>query len=47
MINKLKLNKASGSDNIPPEPLKHGGRIQRQKLHKLILMTCNNEQLPQ
>jgi hypothetical protein len=46
IINKLKLNKAAGSDNIPPELLKHGGRSLRQKLHKLILMIWNNEQLP-
>jgi len=26
LINKLKLNKVAGSDNIPPELLKHGGR---------------------
>jgi hypothetical protein len=47
IINKLKLNKAAGSDNIPPELLKHGVRALRQKLHKLILMIWNNEQLPQ
>ena len=47
IINKLKLNKAADSDNIPPELLKHGGRTLRQKLHKLILMIRNNEQLPQ
>jgi hypothetical protein len=46
IINKLKLNKAAGSD-IPPELLKHGGRTLRQKLHKLILTIWNNEQLPQ
>jgi hypothetical protein len=33
IINKLKLNKAAGSDIIPPELLKHGGRTLRQKLH--------------
>jgi sorting nexin-29 len=47
IINKLKLNKVAGSDNIPPELLKRGGRTLRQKLHKLILMIWNNEQLPQ
>ena len=47
IINKLKLNKAAGSDNIPPELLKHGGRTLKQKLYKLILMIWNNEQLPQ
>jgi hypothetical protein len=38
IINNLKLNKAAGSDNIPPELLKHGGRTLKQKLYKLILM---------
>jgi len=47
IINKPKLNKVSGSDNIPPELLKHGGRTLKQKLYKLILMIWNNEQLPQ
>ena len=45
--NNLKLNKAVGPDNIPPELLKHGGRTLKQKLHKLIPMIWNNEQLPQ
>ena len=31
IINKLKLNKAAGSDNRPSELLKHGGRTLRQK----------------
>jgi hypothetical protein len=43
----LKLHKAAGTDNVPPELLKHGGRKLRQKLHKLILMVWNNEHLPQ
>jgi len=47
IINKLKLNKAAGSDNISPELLKHGGRTLKQKLYKLILMIWNNKQLPQ
>ena len=47
IINKLKLNKAAGSDNIPPELLKHGGRTQKQKSYKLILMMWNKQQLPQ
>jgi len=45
IINKLK--QAAGSDNIPLELLKDGGRTLKQKLHKLILMIWNNEQLPQ
>jgi hypothetical protein len=47
IIKKLKLNKAAGSENIPPELLQHGGRTLKQKLYKLILMIWNNEQLPQ
>jgi len=47
IINNLTLNKAAGSDNIPPELLKHGGRTPKQKLHELIGMIWNNEQLPQ
>jgi hypothetical protein len=43
----LKLNKTAGSDNTPPELLKHGGRTLKQKLNKLILTICNNEQVPQ
>ena len=33
VINNLKLNKAAGSNNIPPELLKHGGRTPKQKLY--------------
>jgi len=47
IINNLKLKKAAGSDNIPPELLKHGRRTLKQKLHKLILMIWYNKQLPQ
>jgi hypothetical protein len=45
IINKLKLKKAAGSENIPPELPKHGGRTPKQKLYKLVLMIWNNEQL--
>ena len=41
------MNKAACSENTPPELFKHGGRTLKQKLHKLILMIWNNEQLPQ
>jgi len=47
IMNNLKLNKAAGFDNIPPELLKHGDRTLKQKLHKLILIVWNKEQLPQ
>ena len=34
IINNLKLNKATGSDNIHPELLQHGSRTLKQKLYK-------------
>ena len=43
----MKLNKTAGSDNTPPELLKHGGRTLKQKLYKLIPMIWNNDQVPQ
>jgi len=47
IINKLKLNKVAGSDNISLEFLKHEGRTLKRKLYKLIPMKWNNKQLPQ
>jgi sorting nexin-29 len=44
--NNLKTIKAAGSDNIPPELIKNGGRTLRKPLHKLILNIWDNEQLP-
>jgi len=38
IINKLKTNKAAGTDNITGEVIKHGGRTLKHKIHKLI---CN------
>jgi hypothetical protein len=35
-INKLKFNKAAGSDNTPPEVMKNGTRTLKHKRHKLI-----------
>jgi hypothetical protein len=35
-----------GSDNIPPELIKNGGRTLRKTLHELILNISDNEQLP-
>jgi hypothetical protein len=46
IINKLKTNKAAGTDNIPGELIKHGGRTLKQKIHKLILSIWNTEALP-
>ena len=49
IINKLKTNKAAGTDNITGELIKHGGRTLKQKIHKLICniwncdrLNCNN-----
>jgi len=37
-INKLKSNKAGGTDNIIPELIKQGGRSLKQRIYKLIIM---------
>jgi hypothetical protein len=37
IINKLKTDKAAGTDNIQGELIKYGGRTLRQKIHTLIL----------
>jgi hypothetical protein len=46
IINNCKTNKAAGSDNIPPELIKNGGRILRKPLRQLILNIWDNEQPP-
>jgi hypothetical protein len=46
IINKLKTNKVSGTDNIPGKLIKYGGRTLNQKIHKLIQNICNTETLP-
>jgi hypothetical protein len=46
VINNLKTNNAAGSDNIPPELIKNGGRTLRKTPHKLLLNIWHNEQLP-
>jgi hypothetical protein len=46
IINKLKTSKAAGTDNIPGELMKYGGRTLKQKIYKLILNIWNNETLP-
>jgi hypothetical protein len=47
IINKLRLNRAAGSDNIPAELFEYGGRTLKQKLYKFFQMIWNDEQLPQ
>ena len=37
IINKLKSNKAGGTDNIIPKLVKQGGRSMKQRIYKLIL----------
>jgi hypothetical protein len=46
IINKLKSNKAAGTDNVPPEFITSGGRTSKQKLYTLILKIWDKEQLP-
>ena len=46
IINKLKSNKAGGTDNILPELIKQGGRTLKQRIYQLILMIWEKEQLP-
>jgi len=46
IINKLKTNKAAGTDNITGGLIKHGGRTLKQKIHKLICNIWNTETLP-
>ena len=37
VIKKLKTHKAAGSDNIPAELIKHGGKKLQRRIHKLIM----------
>jgi len=46
IINKLKSNKAEGTNNIIPELIKHGGRTLKQRIYKLIIIIWETEQLP-
>ena len=46
IINKLKSNKAGGTDNIIPEVIKQGGRTLKQRIYELISMIWEKEQLP-
>ena len=46
IINKLKSNKAGGTDNIIPELIKQGGRTLKHRMYKLIIMIWEKEQLP-
>ena len=37
VIKKLKTHKAAGSDSIPAELIKHGGKKLQRRIHKLIM----------
>ena len=46
-IEKLKSHKSPGTDQIPAELIKAGGRIIRSEIHNLILSFWNKEKLPE
>ena len=39
IINKLKRNKAPGTDNVSAELVKYGGYILKHRMYNLILLT--------
>ena len=46
-IEKLKSHKSPGTDQIPAELIKAGGRKIRCAIHKLIISIWNKEELPE
>jgi hypothetical protein len=46
-IEKLKTNKSSGTDQIPAELIKGGGRTVCYGIGKLIITIWNKEELPE
>ena len=46
-IEKLKSHKTPGTDQIPAELIKAGGRTFRYQIHKLIVSIWNKEELPE
>jgi hypothetical protein len=46
-IEKLKIHKSPGIDQIPAELIKTGGRTIRCAIQKLIIPICNKEELPE
>jgi hypothetical protein len=46
-IEKLKGHKSPGTDQIPPELVKAGGRTICSEIHKLINSIWNKEELPE
>jgi len=45
-IEKLKIYKSPGIDQIPAEMIKAGGRTICCEIHKLMISVCNKEELP-
>ena len=46
VIKKLKSHKSSGTDKIPAELIKAGGRTITYEIHKLIIPIWNKEEMP-
>jgi hypothetical protein len=46
IINKLKINTQEGTDNIMPELIKQGEKTLKQRIHKLMTIIWEDEQLP-
>jgi len=46
-VEKVKTNKSSGTDHIPAELMKAGGRTIRSEIHKLINSIWYKEELPE
>jgi len=46
-IEKLKSHRSPGTDQIPAEFIKVGGRTIRYEIHKLIISVWNREELPE
>jgi hypothetical protein len=46
VIEKLKIHKAAGSDNILAELIKQGGIELKRRIHKLIMKVWEEETLP-
>jgi hypothetical protein len=44
-IEKLKSHKSPGTDQIPAELIKAGGRTIRRAIHKLVISIWNKEEL--
>jgi hypothetical protein len=47
VIEKLKRHKSPGTDQIPAELIKAGGRIIRCEIHNVIISIWNKEELPE